>query len=268
GHDAHQGEPLHDAESEGRIYAAAQHHGQNAGLKLAIGEADGIGGRGTAAGHDLAGTAEAETHTDLTGHGSHGAAGNTEKADLLDLPGMVQPVLLFAEIHRPAAGAQQHADLALFIHAHGGKSGRIKAGGLQSFGRRRNSHGNGARDVLAFVGVYPGKLVEVFEFATDVYRQFRRIKARDAGYAAFAGQQCPAKFNITQTIWTQRTKASYNNAKRHWDIVQRVPGKISLCDKKMTIARAVAGCQLPVASKKRELNRREQGTQRLALNSS
>ncbi len=63
----------------------------------------------------MAQAAEPEAHADLAGHGSHGAAGNGEDADLLDLALVVEMILLVGKIVGAAARAQRHADLALLV---------------------------------------------------------------------------------------------------------------------------------------------------------
>jgi len=101
---------------------------------------------------------------------------------------------------------------------------------------------HGARDVLAFVRVHPGELVEVFEFAGNVYRQPIRIEAGNAAHAAFAGQQRAAELGIPQTVRTQTAKAGDHYATRHLDIVKDCLEIMTSNDKKMTK-------RLPVESK-------------------
>ena len=109
--------------------------------------------------------AKSEAHADFAGKRSHGAAGNAEQADLLDVSAMPEPVLLLGKFLRAAARAQNHADLALFFHRHGGG---IEAGILDRFGRGGDSQRHYAGDVFAFARVHPGKFVKLRNFAGDV----------------------------------------------------------------------------------------------------
>ena len=132
GQRAQQRVALDDSRRDRRIHAAHQKHRQHARLDVLVGVADGIGRRSAARGHHVAVAAKAEAHADFAGDRAHGAAGDAEQADLLDVSAVPEPVLLFGKFLRAAAGAENHADLALFVHRHGGG---IEARVLDGFGR-------------------------------------------------------------------------------------------------------------------------------------
>src|ERR671934_2892561 len=98
GHDAHQGESFHDAPSERRIDSASKNHGQRTHLDLPVGVANGICGRGAAAGDYMAESAQPKAHADFARERAHSATGNGEQTYLLSFAVEIKMVLLVGEI--------------------------------------------------------------------------------------------------------------------------------------------------------------------------
>ncbi len=151
-HDAHQREALHDAGGDRGVDAAGEHHRQHAKLDLAEGITDRVGGRRAAGRHHVAHAPQPEVHAHLARERAHRPAGDAEEAHLFDVPRIPEPVLLFAELLRAAAGAQYDADLALLLQAH---TFCLDAGVAERFigGCDRQRHR--ARDVFALVLLHP-----------------------------------------------------------------------------------------------------------------
>ena len=179
-----------DARGDRRIHAAHQKHRQHARLNMLVGIADGVGRRSAARRHHVAVAAKSKAHADFAGQRSHSAAGNAEQADLFYVSAVPEAVLLLGKFLRAAAGSQNHADLALLLHRHGGG---IEAGILDGFGGCGNGQRHDAGDMLALARVHPRQFVKFGNFAGDMYRQGGRIEARDAFYAGFAGEKGAAK---------------------------------------------------------------------------
>ena len=152
----------------GRIHATHQKHGQHAGLNMLVGVTDGVGGRSAARSHHVAVAAKSKTHADFAGQRSHGAAWNAEKADLLDVSAMPEPVLLFGKFLGAAPGPENHANLTLLLHRHGGG---IESRVLDGFRGRGHGQRHHAGNVFAFARVHPGQFVKLGNLARDLYRQ-------------------------------------------------------------------------------------------------
>src|SRR5215470_13390919 len=101
----------------------------------------------------MAVSAKAEAHGDFTRDRPHRPAGNAEKADLLNVPGVPQAVLLFGKLLGAAARAKDHADLALLRERH---LHRIETRILQSLSRGCDCQRHDARHMLALTRIYPG----------------------------------------------------------------------------------------------------------------
>ena len=89
-------------------------------LNVLVGIANGVGRRRAARRDHVAIAAKSEAHADFAGQRAHGAAGDAEQADLLDVSGVPEPVLLFGKFLSATARAEDHANLALLLHRHVG----------------------------------------------------------------------------------------------------------------------------------------------------
>ena len=116
----------------------------------------------------MAVSAETKTHADFAGNRSHGSARNTKQADLFFLAAVPQAVHLLGKFLRSAAGAKNDSDLALLFNRHGSE---IEAGIGHRFGGRGQAQRNNPRYMFALACVNPGELVELRDFAADVYKQ-------------------------------------------------------------------------------------------------
>ena len=94
-----------------------------------------------------------------------------------------QAILFFGKFLRSAAGAQNHAEAALFFQRQGS---RVNARGLQGFRGGCERQRQDPRHVLALALLHPGQFVEVRYLAGDLHRNFGRIKTRDASNSALS----------------------------------------------------------------------------------
>src|SRR5438445_13604472 len=106
---AQQGITFDEARRDRRIYATDQEHGLHSGVHVLVGITEGVRGGSAAGGDYVAVPSKSEAHTDFTRDRAHGSARNAEQADLLDMPGMPEPVLFLGELLRAAARAQDYA---------------------------------------------------------------------------------------------------------------------------------------------------------------
>ena len=161
----------------------------------------------------MAVAAKAKAHADFAGNGAHGAAGNAEQADLLDVSGMPEPVLFFGKFLRAAAGAEDHADFALLLHRTWRRGS--SAGVLNGFGRGGNRQRHDARDMFALARVDPGQFVEFRNFAGNVHRQVGRIETRNAFDAGFARKNGAAKSFFAHAIRADDAHSGDHYAREH-----------------------------------------------------
>src|SRR5919201_717767 len=213
------GVAFHDAVGDWRIHAADQNDRVNARPDVAQRISNCVGRRCAAGSHHVAHAAEPEAQADLTRLRTYRATGNAEEADLLRLPAVPQPVLLFREILRATTSTQHDADLPLFLHGH---LLNREPGIFEGFCGSRNGHGHYARDVLALFGVNPGEFVKIFHFTCNVHGQMAGIETRDAAYAAFSGEHCTAECVSADAIGAYDPHTSDNCPRIHvvvqmWD---------------------------------------------------
>ena len=121
--------------------------------------------------------AAAEAHGDFARDRAHGSAWDAKQADLLDVSGVPEAVLLFGKLLRAAARAEDHADLALLVERH---RVVVEAGVFQCFVGSGHGQRHYARYVLALARIDPGELVEFRNFSGNVHGQAAGIEARNA----------------------------------------------------------------------------------------
>ena len=142
---------------------------------MAEGVAQGVGGRGAAGGDDVAQPAEAEAHGDFAGQRADGAGGNGVDAALLQVAGVVEPVLLFGEILAAAAGADNDADAAQFVARHGV---RVQARVRHRLADARRGQRHGARNVRPVFDIHVEAFVEfIGDFARHLHGEARGVEA-------------------------------------------------------------------------------------------
>src|SRR4029077_4594870 len=167
---------LNDAGSNRCIHAARKKHGLHTGLNVLVGVADCFARRGAARGHYVAVAAAAEAHRDFARDRAHGAAGNAEQADLLDVSRVPKPVLLFGKFLRATARSQNHAYLALLVERH---RRVVESGIFQSLVGSGHGERHYSRYMLALARVDPGEFIEFRNLSGNVYRQAAGIKTRN-----------------------------------------------------------------------------------------
>ena len=127
---------------------------------------------------------ETEPHRDFAGERADGAGWNRVDAALLDVAGVVEPVLFFGEIHAAAAGSDDHADAAQLVARHGAN---IHPGVFQRLGDARHRQRHGARNMRPVLYIDVQFLVEfIGYFARHLHGQTRRIEAGDPAHPAHA----------------------------------------------------------------------------------
>ncbi len=156
--------------------------------------------------------AEAEAHGDFAGNGAHSAAGDAEKAHLLDASGVPEAVLFLGELLRAAARAEDHANLPLLVEVH---PGMVEAGVCEGLGGSGDGEGHHTRDVLALPGIDPGEFVEIRDLAGNLDRQTAGIKPRNALHAGLAGKDCPGKGRLANAIGADDAESGDDDAGKH-----------------------------------------------------
>ena len=213
GKGAQQRVALDDSGSDWRIYATDQKHGLHACLNVLIGVTEGVGGRSASGGDHVAVAAKAEAHADFAGNRAHGSAGNAEQAHLLDVSGMPEPVLFFGEFLGAAAGAEDHADFAFFVHRHGR---RVEAGVPDGFAGGGYCQGYDAGHVLALTRIDPGEFVKFGNLAGNVHREVGGIKPRNALHAGLSRKNGAAEGFFADAVRADHADSGDNHAgKRH-----------------------------------------------------
>src|SRR6476661_2265088 len=100
------------------------------------------------------------------------------------VPTVPEAVLFFGKFLCAATRAEDYANLALLLHRH---SCGIEACILDRFRGSGNREWHYSRNVFAFTCVHPCELIELRNFACDVYWQRGRIETRDAFHSGLAG---------------------------------------------------------------------------------
>src|SRR5579872_283102 len=160
----------------------------------------------------MAVAAEAEAHGDFARQRAHGATRNAEEAHLLDVSGVPKAVLLFGELLGSAAAAEDHADLALFVHGH---CFGIEAGVANGFVRSGDGQGNDAGNVLALTRIDPGEFIEFGDFSGNVNWKSGSIEAGDPLDARLAGENGPAEGFFTDAVRTDDADSGDRDTWQH-----------------------------------------------------
>src|SRR5215469_15909452 len=197
-HDPHKREPLHDPVSNRHVYAADEHLRNQSCMNVSQGITNRVSRRGTAGGHHMAHSAKAKAHADFAGERPHRAAGDSEQTYLLDFAFIPEAILLFGELLSATARAKNHANGALLLHR---QPLRIDSRVGQGFTRSSDCQRDSARNMLALMGIDPGKLVKVLNLACNLHRKRARVKACDPLHTACASQNCATKSLVSNSIW-------------------------------------------------------------------
>ncbi len=161
-----------------------QHPGQRAALDSAAGVANSVGRRRAAGRDDVAHAAKSEAHGDFAGQRSDGGGGDSINAALFLVAAVVEPVLLFGELLRAAAGTDNHADRSQFVAGHAaGFHGCVGDG----FARGGRAERNAARNVGTVLRLHLGGFVKTADFAGYLHLEAGGIEARDSSDTALAG---------------------------------------------------------------------------------
>ena len=120
--------------------------------------------------------------------------------------------MLLGKFLRAAAGAEDDADLALFLERHGDM---IERGIFEGFRRRGHRQRNNARYVLAFARVDPSEFVEAGNLPRNVHRQAAGIEARDALDARLPGQNGTSKCVVPDPVGADHTHSCNDDARQH-----------------------------------------------------
>src|ERR1035438_7171395 len=188
------------------IRAIARTHGiQHAHLNVAVGVPHGVGRGRAAGGNDVAQPAEPEAHGDFAGQRANGAGGDGVHAALLDQAGIIQPVLLFGEIHAAATGAHDDADAAQLVARH---VGDVEPGIRHGLGDAGRGQRDGARNVRAVLDLHVLFLVEfVGNLAGYLYLVRGRVEAGDPANPAHAVSRGFPKAFAPDSVRADRTNS-------------------------------------------------------------
>ena len=133
----------------------------------------------------MAQPAESEAHGNFAGQRADGAGGDRIYAALLQVPGIVELILVLGEILAAAARADHHADSAQLVARHGAG---VKTGILQRLPHAGHRQRNGARDVGTVLRLHIARFVEfVGNFTRNLHDKSGWVEARDAAHPADAG---------------------------------------------------------------------------------
>src|SRR5579871_354016 len=202
-HDAHELKTAQNERGDRRIDAAGDHRIEHASLNVAKRVSERVGGGCAAGRHDVAEAAKTEAHRHFAGQRADGARGDGIDAALLLLARIVQPVLLFGEVLAASAGADDDADTAQFVAAHGGG---IETSVIEGFGNAGGRQWHRAGDVRAILRFDVALLVEFVRYlAGHLHHESRWIKPRDAAHTASAGTRGLPKTFAADSVGTHRT---------------------------------------------------------------
>src|SRR5215469_15996682 len=115
---AHERIALDDSRCDRSVYPSNKKHRLNARLDMLVGEPKRVARRRTARRDHVAVSTETKAHGDFAGDRPHGSARNAEQADLLDMTGVPEPILLLRKLLRSPSGAENHTDLPLLFERH------------------------------------------------------------------------------------------------------------------------------------------------------
>ena len=163
----------------------------------------------------MAQPAETEAHRDFAGERADGAGWNGVDAALLDVAGVVEPVLLFGEIHAAAAGSDNHADAAQLVARHGANIHPGVFQGLADAGHRQR---HGARNMRPVLCIDVQFLVEfIGHFARHLHGQTRRIEAGDPAHPAHAASRGLPEALAPNTIGADRADSRNDYSPHRFD---------------------------------------------------